>query len=324
MKDEELGTRCPVCASSQVEFICRLPFARQGKPPSSIASPPVDTDVCRCHACKSYWRDGLDGVDLTTHFTNASYTNPAREETLRARRLTFLEFLVRLGLRRMPYGNAPQVLDVGCSYGHLLQICHERGCTAWGVEPVDALRARTNASGIAVVFADLRDVPSEMKFDLAFVIDSLYCFPQPADVLSRLSGLLGNGGLIVIRIANRTPVLNLLVALRMKERISRGLFGDEVVALSHRGMATAMERAGLRVEQVFHYEHKSLRGRPWRLRLMYWLLPVVARITGWRVSPGIIYVCTRAGSLSNGEDLSQPLGVHISSNARTDRRSVSS
>jgi SAM-dependent methyltransferase len=302
MKDEEHGTRCPVCASHRAEFICLLPFASQ-RPPSALASPPVDTDVYRCHACKSYWRDGLDGVDLTSHFTNASYTNPAREETLRARRLTFLQSLVQLGLRRTSGAETPQVLDVGCSFGHLLEICHERGCGAWGVEPVDALRARINASAIAVVFSDLRDIPGELTFDLMFLIDSLYCFPRPTEVLSELAGLLNAGGSIVIRIANRTPLMNLMVGL--KRPISRALFGDEVVAFSHRGMKRATATAGLRVERVLHYEHKSMRGRSWRLRLMYLFLPAVARVTGWRVSPGLIYVCKKAESRTHGEDSSQ-------------------
>jgi SAM-dependent methyltransferase len=322
MNDEENGTPCPVCASGTAEFICRLPFGRQHKSRSALDSSPLDTEVYRCHSCGSYLRDGLDGVDLAAHFSDASYTNLAREETLRARRLAFFEFLVQLGLGELTGEKAPQVLDVGCSYGHMLELCHERGCRCWGVEPVGALRARMNASAVAIVFADLRDVPSELKFDLVFLIDSLYDFPRPREVLSDLTELLGDGGVIVIRIANRTPLLNLMVAFRMNGRISRALFGDEVVALSHRGMENAIAKAGLCVERVHHHEHKSMRRRPWRLRLMYWVLPVVARITRWRVSPGIIYVCRKGESLSKSQESKRPLVARSGPNVRTDRRPV--
>ena len=302
MGDEEgHRARCPVCSSHRVEFICHLPFATR-RTPSSHASPPNDTDVYRCHACGSYWRDGLDGVDLTSHFANASYTNPARERRLRALRWEFFEFLVQLGLGRLPVGKAPHVLDVGCSYGHLLQICHQRGCECWGVELVGPLRERINASAEATVFADLRDVPSELKFDLVFLIDSLYCFPRPMELLSSVTELLDAGGFVVIRIANRTPLLNLMVAFRMKDRISSDLFGDQVVAFSHRGMENAIAATGLRVEQVLYYEHKSVSKRRRRLRLMYWFLPAVARMTGWRISPGLIYVCSRAASMYKTEE----------------------
>jgi SAM-dependent methyltransferase len=315
MKDDEYRARCPVCSSHRVDFICHLPFAPR-RTPSSHASPPNDTDVYRCRECGSYWRDGLDGVDLTSHFTNASYTNLAREETLRARRLTFLEFLVQLGLRQVSGKKTPQVLDVGCSYGHLLEYCHQRGCTAWGVEPVDALRERMNASAVAVVFADLKDVPGELKFDLVFLIDSLYCFRRPTEILSALAGMLDAEGSLIIRIANRTPLLSLRVGL--KRPISPALFGDELVALSHRGMKRATATAGLRVERILHFEHKSMRGRSWRLRLMYWFLPVVARGTGLRVSPGLIYVCTKIEGRGYGDETSHSRLSTSSGSARTD------
>jgi hypothetical protein len=172
------------------------------------------------------------------------------------------------------------------------------------------LRSRINASGVADVLADLRELPSELRFDLIFLVDSLYCFSRPSEVLSRLTGQLGAEGVVVIRIANRTPLLNLMVVFRMKDRISRAQFGDQLVAFSHRGMETAIANAGLRIERVLYFEHKSMRRRPWSVRLMYWLLPVIARITGWSVSPGLIYVCTKADRLSRGEKHARALGVH--------------
>jgi SAM-dependent methyltransferase len=291
MKDEG-GTRCPVCSSGDASFICRLPFRGVARPRFTRDSSPIDTDIHRCHSCGSYWRVSLDVIDLANHFSEASYTKLAREENLRAQRASFFEFLVQEGLGRLVDLQPPRVLDVGCSYGHLLQICHELGCRCWGVEPVGALRARMNTSTIATVFPDLRDVPTDLEFDLVFLIDSLYYFPQPTAALRVLAGLVGMGGCIVIRITNRTPLLDFLVRIGMSARISRALFGDEIVAFSHRGMKKAISEAGLRIEQVLHYEHKSMQSRPWRLRLMYWLLPVVSRTLGWRVSPGLIYVCS--------------------------------
>jgi len=276
---------CPACGSSNAAIVTYLPF-RTGE--SHVVTPLV-----RCRSCSSYWRAGLTPEDRIAHYETASYTDPAREELLRRRRRDFFSSLLSLGLPEPASQKSLRILDVGCSYGHLLELAVARGHECWGVEPVSSLHERLNANGIRT-FADVADLPRDAEFDAIFLVDSIYCLPAPATTLKRLRELLPRDGRLTIRNANRAVLLHLLGLARMRKRITTGHIGSAEVIISDGAMKEMIRAAALDLLTVSYKERKDVRHLGRARRLMYTVLPVASRATGRSLSPGVVYVCDKA------------------------------
>src|SRR5271154_5042245 len=133
-----MPSHCPICRSPQTELVTILSLDVQGGD--------VQTPIHRCQACGCFWRVVSAVQDINTHWDFQSYTNLEKEEPLRLARHDFFVSLAKLALGALPGSGAgePRVLDVGCSYGHFLQILLERNCMCVGVEIVVGLRDRLN------------------------------------------------------------------------------------------------------------------------------------------------------------------------------------
>src|SRR5215470_20113301 len=154
------GVGCRVCGSNASELVAVVPF-----------EVPPKTTTCalhRCLDCGSYWRAFAENTEIARHWEGRSYNHPEREELNRQKRRTFFEWIASIALPRTSNGtHRRRVLDVGCSYGHLLDLFAELNCECVGVEPAAALRDQQNATGKRKVYADVRDLPaSENNFDV--------------------------------------------------------------------------------------------------------------------------------------------------------------
>jgi SAM-dependent methyltransferase len=184
---------------------------------------------------------------------------------------------------------SPALLDVGCAHGHLLDHFAEKGFSCSGVEPVERLRGQLEGRGVAV-HARLEDVGPERAYDVITFIDTLYYFDKPGAALACALALLSRDGIIVVRNVNRTPFLRLMRQWRDRPAYRR-VFGDQLVALSHRGVQEMVRHAGARLRASYFYEARLFHGIA--DRLLYCGLGVAATLTRLPVSPGILYVISR-------------------------------
>jgi hypothetical protein len=175
----------------------------------------------------------------------------------------------------------------------MMELFAQQGWVCSGVEPVGRLRDDVGSRGFTV-YAALEDVPCVPSYDAITFIDSLYYLLEPCLALSRASSMLTSGGVIVVRIANRTPPLRLLRTLRSWRRFA-DVFSDQIAAISHEGMQAMAHAAGLHVSLLCLREARPVIGRPvaqtW---LLYRVVGPLAALTGLRLSPGIIYVLHKA------------------------------
>ena len=97
-------------------------------------------------------------------------------------------------------------------------------------------------------------------------------------------------GVMILRIANRVPILNLLRILHRP--ITEATFGDAKNNFSYRGIRALLEVCGFSVERVILRE----RGKRalTRTRRAYYLLSLIAStLVRLKLTPGVILVCRR-------------------------------
>jgi 2-polyprenyl-3-methyl-5-hydroxy-6-metoxy-1,4-benzoquinol methylase len=191
-------------------------------------------------------------------------------------------------------GGVRAVLDIGCSFGFLLDLFARQGWQTWGVEQLPHLRHEIQLKGVHRVFESLEEVPPSSQFDAVTLIDSLYCFANPGDLLAAIYARLKDGGVVVVRVTNRTPLLNLAVATHHKGIIGH-LFGEQVVAFSNRGMHALASRTGFRVESVTGWESRPFDSfNAICLFFTYKSLSLLSVLVGKNLSLGLVYVLVKS------------------------------
>jgi SAM-dependent methyltransferase len=272
-----LAGNCPCCGSMRLAYVSTLPFDAVGGP--------VASDIYRCSDRGTYRRRLRVAVGPEDHFEVSSYTQEEGETEAWFRRHRAQFFDQILGLAGPP----GMLLDVGCSYGHLMERAHTRGWRCHGVEVLERLRTRLNRDGRFKAFATIDEICDGAQYDTITLIDSLYYFERPADLLCDLRRLVRGDGQIVIRIANRGPLADLRRAVGLP--LGNFTLGDQLLALTHRAMILLLRRCGLRIDRVIVHERKPVSAGRIAKWVCYQVLPLLAAVTGKKVTPGIIYVC---------------------------------
>lgn len=276
---------CRLCGNNQTALIGNLPFYMEGKD--------VITEIYKCNSCGCYWRNFLNLCKFEEHFEIASYTNIELESKWWLKRHLYFQNLAQLIIscsdsnwKRM------NVLDVGCSYGHFMEILSKSGYKCSGVEIVDHLRKSLEKKGKFTLYKNIFEIPKKLKFDVITLIDSLYYFDDPVSALHSLNKLLNPTGIMVIRISNRTTILN-FYSLFLKNRISNKIFGDQLFAFSDKSIKLMLKKCDLTIQFFFLKEPGKQSHESWLVNLYYNITPFFSNITGIKLSPGIIYICKK-------------------------------
>ncbi len=252
--------------------------------------PRMDTPLFTCAGCGALYRN-IDECEICRHCDETSYVKPAMEERFREQRTNFFKALITLATRTA--GHAPRkCLDFGCSYGHLLLLLRDLGCRVCGVEVARQARdvCQTHHLQVSCNFDAL---DGSEQFDLITLIDSLYYLPRPKPVLSKLRTQLADGGLLLIRVANRNWILRMLKIAAHREHFDNWL-GDAIVGYSKPALELLLHNTGYRILST-HYIERGKRHPDWPRRLSYLLGTSITYGSFGTVimSPGIIVLATK-------------------------------
>ena len=271
---------CPVCNSNKTKKSFDLEFY--------TTTNPINTNIYICKNCKIYFRIFKNNFNLNDHFLASSYTDISSEENYLKERNMFFKQIIKLAENNHPTNNNQHLggtlLDFGCSYGHLLDIATMKGFHCKGVELIDHLRERLKLK------YDVYYTTSEIKdniFDVITSIDSLYYCTDIIGQMQEFHRILKKDGLLIIRICNRNYFINILRLL--KRKITPKIFGDQLISMNHKSFKILSEKTGFEIKKVIYYQ-KGINIKRILLWVGYKIFPLICKITGLKLTPGIIYV----------------------------------
>lgn len=193
-----MSTSTPTCP------ICKNPSTFVGTAPLKTLGDPVETRFFRCHACDFFHRELSEEIFLENNDV-AHYSNLDFADFYRDQRRGYFHLLIDLIQRKMrsvhgDVRNQPRLLDVGCAYGHFLEVASERGFDAVGIEINERNRVYARSNGLTVEesFDQL-----DGEFDVVTIIDTLYYVSDPIPFLALILERMRPGALIIARVTNR-------------------------------------------------------------------------------------------------------------------------
>lgn len=108
-------------------------------------------------------------------------------------------------------GGRPRVLDVGCGFGGFVELMATRGWDAEGVDPSASVVTAAMRKGRRVRLGTLEDVPLDHgPYDAVTMFYVLEHLSDPMGALRKVSALLIDGGILVVRVPHTTPIVRLL------------------------------------------------------------------------------------------------------------------
>jgi len=275
-----MDNKCNICQSEQIKQLGIISlYSIEGD---------YETPVLMCKKCGVIYRD-FDYSDdkIKNHFCIASYTDLNKEQYWKSKREGFFGQIVKLSFDYVELTKATNVLDFGCSYGHLLEEYKQFGCNCFGVE-LDNKLHKVIKPKFHNVYEDLKEISLDIKFDIINLIDSLYYVEDPVTLLNDLRHRLISKGIIIIRITNRAFLLKLLYKVS-PSIVNSDIFGDGKYNFSEKSMGIMMEKAGFKVSRIIINEKgKIINGI--KKKIIYNVSLLTSNFLRIKITPGLIYV----------------------------------
>jgi SAM-dependent methyltransferase len=192
-------------------------------------------------------------------------------------------------------------LDVGASYGWMVEVGLELGLDSYGLEPGAAKWKPHIADRIFRGSLEQYSRTAKKKFDVVTIWHVLEHLPDPLDAVESLAHLLGDGGTLVVAVPTTDGWMFRLALLLERWFGSQRLLGElfyfhnpnmHFFYYNARGVRTLLERFGLRVSSV-----ETMESFDWRTINGRVVTPMIK--TGLRLSGPVIAV----SRFTRGENL---------------------
>lgn len=175
-------------------------------------SGPARSDVpfWQCPRCEYLFRQDSRPVEQASeYYDHTSYVAPSNEQLSRRTKERMFQEVVRRMTRR--FGSAqpkPLAVDFGCSYGHLGLTFKDAGWNVVGVDIAPSIREYHRRQGTFPTYAtlDCPEIP-DGQVNALCMIDVLYYFQQPMELLRVAYRKLAPGGVLILRVPHRTQYI---------------------------------------------------------------------------------------------------------------------
>ncbi|WP_254508523.1 class I SAM-dependent methyltransferase [Anatilimnocola floriformis] len=238
------ATECPLCRAGTMRPVAQLA---------------AEAAIARCHRCglaRGEHRPAM--ADAADHFRGLD-----ADRYLRSVGATRLRSYDKLLAEVQPLVSSGTWLDVGCSYGWLLERVGVAGYQPIGLEPSSAAAAEARTSGLNVIEGFFpADVPADIRPNVISFMDVLEHLPDPVAALRAAKDQLAPGGVVVVQVPDQACCL-----YQVAEALCRATGGRSSFALrrlwlvgfdfphlyyfTRKTLAAAMATAGLKVEKTF-------------------------------------------------------------------------
>ncbi len=246
------ATHCPLCHADTMRPIARLAG---------------DAAIARCRRC---------GLARGEHSPTTVHENAPQDQTAidHFRGLDQYRYLRSVGATRKrsydrllsevrPFVARGTWLDVGCSYGWLLERARDAGYEPFGIEPSTAAAAQTRTLGIPVALGCFpADMPQNVQPAVISFMDVLEHLPDPVAALVAAKQKLKPGGVVVVQVPDQTCLLYQLAEAMCRVTGGRSSFALRRLWLvgfdfphrfyfTQRTLQAAFTAAGLSVQRTF-------------------------------------------------------------------------
>jgi SAM-dependent methyltransferase len=197
IRDIEEATVCLLCGEARVQPLFHPVDRRRGR---------WRYHVVRCAECGLLYRNPCIRPErLGDLYGGGSYGKFLTGRYAKGRQRRYELVMSAFG-RIFSEGNGRRLLDFGCGAGLFLELAHERGFDAYGVDlSPDAVEiARKRPGGANAHFGEPRKVPEIARggFDVITIWSVLAHLPRPVEELAMLRGLLASSGVLLILTVN--------------------------------------------------------------------------------------------------------------------------
>lgn len=238
------AVHCPLC---QVDTM---------RPVAQLAN---DAAVARCRRC------GLASGEHSPHSdeTVDHFRGLDAERYLRSVGATRKNSYDRLLSEVRPLAATGTWLDVGCSYGWLLERARNAGYAVQGLEPSTAAATEARTLGIPVIEGLFpHDLPRDMQTAVISFMDVLEHLPDPVSALVAAKRHLAPGGVVVVQVPDQACLLYQLAETMCRMTGGRSSFALRRLWLvgfdfphrwyfTRKTLQAAMTAAGLQVLRTY-------------------------------------------------------------------------
>lgn len=188
---------CRICGSKDISFFLK-PYN-------------YDFEVFRCDSCGAIFRFPMPSKDeILSFYTEGYFSGDNSYSYIDERNVRGSDFVWRkrieklVGIYSKFNGSKPKnILDIGCSFGGLLETAKCLGMDVYGVEISDYAANYAISRGIKVYKGHVDDVnlPKDY-FDIITMIEVIEHLDNPLETLRKLFLSSSRGGLILVQTAN--------------------------------------------------------------------------------------------------------------------------
>lgn len=254
----------------------------------------------RCAACQSFFMHGeynlQSEIEHTQQMTWGDTEHGAQLNQFKQR--MYRSILAQLTRMMNPEGK--RLLDVGCSYGGFMEAADKAGFDVSGFDIVPEAVAHVMDHGMkAQCCAHVKDFHlSAEPFDVVSVLDANIYWPDQAAELEAIHGRLKTGGLLIMRIVDKSWMAQIGAILQQAspargQKILRRAVNDHRFSMPVASFLKLLERTGFRVisaspRGAIHSDSTSL-----AVKLSFGLGIVLWQTLGVFLAPGAVIICEK-------------------------------
>lgn len=187
-----MASKCTVCGASDNVGVMRKTNDGRGRGEISLR---------RCRRCGVvFLESGSAGYDLGLYSYYEEKKSLAKSEIYNPITEAGLTALLHWLAKRSP---GRRVLDVGCGYGHFVDVALQAGFEVMGIEVSESAVSVCRSFSLPVVQMDIFSPELEREsYDICTLFEVLEHVPEPAKILARAEELLRPGGVLYLTTPN--------------------------------------------------------------------------------------------------------------------------
>lgn len=282
--------RCPVCDAGLERGTLGL---------AQLNTPRGNQPWARCHSCQSFFvAKEYDPGQEVEHTRTMPWGMFESGIALNDEKSPMFETILRLLRCYAQPGST--LLDIGCSYGGLLQRAQKEGYKVRGIdivpETVEYVQSRGIRCDCSGSVGDL-DIP-ENSLGIVTALDCSYYWPSQRKELRAIRYALSRGGLLAVRTVDTSWVIQIGLWLRRwlpgaGRRLCENAVYDHRVSIPARSLLRIAEQEGLEIVYTSPRDAMPFRHNRLKVKIAYAIGGFIWRIAGYNLAPGFVFLARK-------------------------------